>query len=72
MYEELQSGFRVCHGTETVLVKVTSDLLKASDNVLVSVLLDLSVAFDTIDHSILLQRNGLNIVIKGTSVDWFE
>ena len=74
LFEEFQSGFRVHHSTETALVKVTNDLLIASDNGLVSilVLLDLSAAFDTIDHKLLLQRLEQSIGIKGTALDWFK
>ena len=50
--ETFQSAYRAKHSTETALVRVTSDLLRATDVGMVSViaLLDLSEAFDTIDH----------------------
>ena len=74
LFEEFQSGFRAHHSTETALVKVTNDILMASDNGLVSVLvlLDLSAAFDTVDHNILLERLEYFVGIKGTALDWFK
>ncbi|TWW71520.1 putative RNA-directed DNA polymerase from transposon X-element [Takifugu flavidus] len=71
LFEMFRSGFRAHHSTETAFLKVTNDLLIASDHGLVSmlVLLDLSAAFDTVDHSILLHRLEHVIGIKGTSLD---
>ncbi len=72
--EEFQSGFRPHHSTETALVKITNDLLLASDQGCISllVLLDLSTAFDTIDHDILIDRLQNYTGIQGQALRWFR
>lgn len=54
-------------------MKVTNDILMASDNgvVTVLVLLDLSAAFDMVDHNILYKRLEHVVGIKGTALGWF-
>ncbi len=74
IYEEFQSGFRPRHSTETALVKITNDLLLASDQGCISllVLLNLSAAFDTIDHDILIDRLQNYTDIQGQALRWFR
>ena len=58
LMEPLQSAYRLGHSTETALLKVKADILKAMDNQEITclVLLDLSAVFDTVDHRILLNQ----------------
>ncbi len=74
IYEDFQSGFRPRHSTETALVKITNDLLLASDKGCISllVLLDLSAVFDTIDHNILKDRLQNCTGIQGQALRWFR
>ena len=53
---DCQSGFRKNHGCCTALLKVSDDIIRATDQgcVTVVVLLDFSRAFDTVSHSRLL------------------
>ena len=58
LMEPLQSAYKSHHSTETALLKVKADILKAMDNQEAPclVLLDLSATFDMVDHKILLER----------------
>jgi hypothetical protein len=70
----LQSAYRRHHSTETALLRVISDLLRAVDNRRVTLLglLDLSAAFDCVDHEILLRRLNIAFGIDGLALQWIE
>ena len=58
LLEEYQSAYRQRHSTETALLCVKADILRALDNnkAVAVVLLNLSAVFDTVDHQILSKR----------------
>ena len=70
LVSEFQSAHRPGHSTETVILKVTNDLLTAMDTGKVSVhtLLDLSAAFDTVDNDILLHHLEHTFSFQGTAL----
>ena len=72
--EPLQSANRPHHSTETALLKVKTDILKAMDNQEVAclVLLDLSATFDMVDHKILLERLENYFGITRTALRWIK
>jgi hypothetical protein len=69
-----QSAYREHHSTETALVRVHNDIVRAIDqgDVCALVLLDLSAAFDTVDHSILLDVLQSRFGVVDSSLSWFE
>ncbi len=74
LFTLLQSAYKEGHSTETTLVKVQNDLLRAMDNdeVVLLLLLDLSAVFDTVSHDIMLSRLEHRFGISGTALKWFE
>jgi len=62
------------HSTETAVLKVITDVLRAADRdeVTLLCLLDLSAAFDTVDHDILLARLQISFGVHGTALSWLE
>lgn len=69
-----QSAYRPFHSTETAVLAVHNDLVRAVDNGQVSllVLLDLSAAFDTVDHPILLSVLSSRFSVIDTAFSWFK
>ena len=72
--EWFQSAYKIHHSTESALVKVHNDILRAIDDnrSVLHLLLDLSAAFDTVDHSTLLLRLRTRFRVKGSVLAWFE
>ena len=69
-----QSAFKVLHSTETALLKVQNDILRAVDDTksVILLLLDLSSTFDTVDHLILLSTLSHRFGIKGNTLAWSD
>ena len=74
LHAKAQSAYRQFHSTETALIRVTNDILRAVDQhqEVVLVLLDLSAAFDTIDHQALLRRMESRFGICGPALAWLK
>jgi len=67
------SSYRRSHSTETAMLCVHNDLVRAVDNkeVTALVLLDLSSAFDTVDHSTMLTVLHRRFGVEESAMDWF-
>ena len=74
LMEANQSSYCSHHNTETTLLKVEVDVLRAMDNqeVVCLVLLDLSTAFNIVNHDILTARLQDRFGIRGTALEWFR
>ena len=74
MAEKFQLPYRTFHSTETALIKVKDDILRAIDNQRITclILLDLSAAFDTVSHPLLLNRLEHHFGIQETVLIWFR
>ena len=70
---DFQSAYRAHHSTETAVLKVLSDILRAveSSDQAILTLLDLSAAFDTVDHAILLRCLDVSYGLRGSVHRWF-
>jgi hypothetical protein len=73
LLETFQSAYKHQHSTETALLRVVNDILRAIDSkeAVFLVLLDLSAAFDTLDHDLLLTLLKETIGIDGNVLKWF-
>ena len=69
-----QSGFRRDHSTETLLIRLLSDIYGAMDRSQVTLLalFDVSAAFDSVDHDILLLRLSTSFGLSSKPLDWLR
>ena len=70
----MNSAYKENHSTETLLVKIHSDIINAIDSqkVTLLVLLDLSAAFDTVSLEILTDIFQNQHAISGNVLSWFQ
>ena len=73
LYPKIQAAYQQFQSTETALLRVHNDILRALDDKseVILVLLDLSAAFDTIDHEILVARLRTQFGFTGKVLEWF-
>ena len=73
LLETFQSAYKPLHSTESALLWVSNDILRAIDHrqCISLTLLDLSAAFDTIDHNVLFSILQNELGIHGTALRWF-
>ena len=71
---DFQSAYCKNYSTETILLKMTNDLLWGfeNQNITSTVISDLSTAFDTVDHDILLTILHDHFGIQDTTLNWFK
>ena len=69
-----QSAYKSSHSCETLLLKLTDDILKTMDlkKCTILLLLDNSAAFDTVDHDRLLSILFNEIGLRGVALRWFD
>ena len=74
LHDPLQSAYKSSHSTETVIIKITNDIITSIDRGQCTILasLDLSAAFDTVDHDIFLKRLQSVYGICVTALSWFK
>ena len=67
-----QSAYRRNHSTETLLIKISNDILTALNHGKSTLLvtLDISAAFDTVNRQMLLQRYESDFGISDGALDW--
>lgn len=74
LHDVYQSAYRQNHSTETVLLRVQTDILSALDrgSMVILMMIDMSAAFDTLDHHILVKRLSHTFGIRGAALRWIE
>ena len=71
---KFEHGYKPCHSTETLLVRLVNDMLLSLDNcnAVILLLIDLSAAFDTVDIDRLLCILKSELGIDGMALRWLE
>lgn len=74
LFPSHQSAYRKHHSTETILLRVCSDLIINLDkgDFATMAFLDLSSAFDTVDREILLERMSRSFGVQSVALQWLR